>query len=711
MSQPTLSILDDFPPVSPETWREVVEKDLNGAPFEKKLVTHTYEGINIQPVYSSADYDGSSDPSGLPGMPDQTRGSELIGNAICGWDVRQEHLHPDPAANNKPILTDLERGVTSIHLRADVASRQGHDASNAKAAEFVGRDGIMLYRLADYDAALQGVYLDLAGLGLEAGAAFVPAAAAIASLWKRRGIANDKARASFNADPLAVLARDGELPMSLEDALAAMAELAKWTSANYPKATSIRVGTGPLHHAGATAAQDIAFSMATGVCYMRAMIDRGMDINAAAKQLMFAYSVGTNCFLAISKLRAARKLWYRVLEASGADVSAQAHTGMTMQVRTSKRVMTQRDPWVNMLRNTATVFAGGIAGANIIIAEPFDSAQGLPSDFGRRIARNTQIILQEESNLTRVIDPAGGCWFIESLTNELAEKAWAIFQEIEKMGGMAEALTSGWVASQIDSAFDARLKNIATRKDPITGVSEFPNVFEKKVETPKPKLDELASSAKSQLAKAGRVGGKMAIDGSMMEASVEAAGNDATLSSIFAAIFEGSEPATMTPIAPHPYAAPFETLRDASDNYLAMTGQRPKVFLANIGPVAHFTARAGYAKNFFEAGGFEVVSDGSGYQGADRDDAQGAADKAAAAFADSEANIAVICSSDVIYPNYVPVVTKTLKQRGARTVILAGAPGENEQAFREAGVDRFIFIKCDVLGILQELLKEEGVLA
>ena len=700
----TMSLLEDFDPVSYDQWRAIVEGDLKGVPFEKKLVSHTYEGIDIQPVYSQRDWDNTNDASGYPGFKPRTRGADPMGLAACGWDVRQEHADPDLVKSNEHILDDLQRGATSLQLRFDAASRDGYDPDDPAAEALVGRDGLAVYSLNDLDALLDTVRLGAIAIGLEAGGTALPMAATLTALWDKRDVARDRVYASLNTDPLAVLARTGDLPTSIDTAMSHLGELAVFCNKELPKVRAVRVGTGPYHHAGATAAQDLGLSMATAFQYLKAMTDAGLSVDEAAKQITFAYSLGCNFFLAIAKLRAARKLWTRLLEACGAEDAAGVGS-MQMHVRTSKRVLTARDPWVNLLRNTVTTFAGAIGGAQVITSEPFDKAIGLPDAFSRRIARNTQVILQEESHLAKVIDPAGGCYFIENLTDELAEKGWAELQKIEEQGGMAAALSQGYVHEQIDSAFKGRLENIAKRKDPVTGVSEFPNLSEKPVEKQVPDFEKVREAATQRNARANRsveIKGTPGT-GEVMASLVEAAKSGATVAAMARAIWGDEQPTSITPLHPHPYAQPFEALRDASDSYLAMTGQRPRVFLANLGPIAHHTARAGYARNFFEAGGFEVMTN-KGFQGDD------AADQAAAAFADSGANIAVICSSDKLYPEMVPAAAPKLHAAGARTVVLAGHPGENEATYREAGVDRFIFMKCDVLATLRELLDEEGVL-
>ncbi len=695
------SIKDEFPPVDYERWRDAAEAMLKGAAFEQKLVTHTYEGIDLQPIYTQQDATGD-DAEGFPGLAPFVRGSTPLGAVTTGWDIRQEHAHPDPKVANRAILEDLQGGVTSILLRLDLAARYGLDADAAAATDLAGRNGITAYLIDDFDAVLSDVDLNLIGLALDAGAAFLPAAAMLIALWNRRGCDPDQVVGWLNADPLGVLARDGRLHMKAEDALAQMAELAKFTHQQLPNVRAVRVDVSPYHHGGATAAQDIAFAVATGVEYLRALTGAGLGIEAAAGQIAFDFSVGTHHFLSIAKLRAARRLWSRVVEVSGGTAAAGV---MRINARTSNRVLTQRDPYVNLLRNTVGVFAAGIGGADGITSVPFDHMVGLSDKFSRRVARNTVLILQEEAHLHRVLDPAGGSWCLDRLTDQVAEKAWEIFQQVEGEGGMLSALSSGWVAQQIDSAFAPRAKDIARRKQGITGVSEFPDVAEERLAHEPPDPTELRRTASERLLSTRREietlkNFSLATAEAQVQMAIEAASDGATIGQIAAALGGHDTETEIKPIEPHLFAEPFEELRDASDDWQAQTGSRPQVFLANMGPVAHHTARATYSKNFFEAGGFEVISN-DGFA-----DATGAVD----AFKESGASIAVICSSDKLYPDFVPEAASKLKAAGAKTVVLAGYPGDNKSAWEEAGVDRFIFIKCDVLAILRDLLSEQGVL-
>jgi methylmalonyl-CoA mutase len=302
----TFALGDDFPPVDYDAWRATVDADLKGAPFEKKLIAHTYEGIDILPLYTE---DEHQHDSGMPGLAPFTRGAHPLGQASRGWDLRQEHAHPDLDVSNHAILDDLARGVSSIQLRLDAAARRGFDGDDPRALELASHDGVGAYTLRDFGQCPPGVMLEIAPIGLEAGAAFLPAAAQLAALWDERGVDPATAVGAFNADPLSILARDGMLPASLQTMLADAARLAAWTHERYPQVSSIRVGTAPQHHAGATSAQDLAFAMASGVEYLRALQGAGLSVDDASRQMVFSFGVGTHFFLAIAKLRAARTLW------------------------------------------------------------------------------------------------------------------------------------------------------------------------------------------------------------------------------------------------------------------------------------------------------------------------------------------------------------------------------------------------------------------
>ncbi len=660
-----LSLAAEFPPAAHDKWLKLVEKVLNGAPFDKKLVSRTYDGIALQPLYTQADWKADGDASGLPGGAPFTRGGHALGTSVGGWDVRQCHAHPDPAAANAEILQDLERGVTSIILKLDPT----------------GANGIAVRTLADLDRVLKDVLLDLAPVVLDCAGPPVPYIALLIALLEKRGIKPDAFAGNFGLDGFAGIATRGKLTAPLETGLARIADVACYVSKNWPKARAININAVVYHSAGAADAQELGCALASGVEYLRAMTNAGLGIDAACKQIAFNTAVDADMFLSIVKIRALRKLWARVTEACGAALENRT---APIAACTAPRMMSKRDPWVNMLRTTVACFAAGVAGADAVTVLPFSNAIGLPDDLARRVARNTQVVLQEESNVARVVDPAGGAWMFEKLTDDLAEKAWAFFQEIEKQGGMAKAMMSGFVAGKIAATHAERAKNIAKRKDAVTGVSEFPNI----TETPVAPVQ--ATAPKGNDKPEGTVNLAAPAAGAMIESLVKAARGGANVAAMSAPLPQG-DAVGITPLPKVRLAEDFESLRDAGDAFKTTYGQRPKIFLANVGSVAQFTGRATFAKNFFEAGGIEAVFGAGG------------TDTAAIVkdFKSSAASFAVVCSTDTVYGERAAEVGKALKDAGAAVVYLAGRPSaELEPALKTAGFDEFIFVGCDAKAVL-----------
>lgn len=611
-----LSLAAEFPAPAHEHWQHLVEgvlrksgKEAAGPAAEEALSTTVEDGLITRPLYTSRD---SAPDAGYPGFAPFTRGSKAGGNAAGGWDVRQRHTLPDPARLNEALLADLENGVTSLWLTVG------------------GAAGVPVSGLA---RALDGVFLDLAPVVLDAGGETDAAATELLRICAERGIDPRSLRGNLGADPFGQAARSGAEP----DPSAAV-HWARRCAREFPGLRALAVDALPYHEAGGSAAEELGASLATGVALLRALTEAGLSIEEACGQLEFRYAATADQFLTIAKLRAARRLWSRVAEVCGAaGAGAQRQHAVTSSV-----MMTRRDPWVNMLRTTLACLGAGVGGADSVTVLPFDHALGLPDAFARRIARNTSTILLEESHLARVIDPAGGSWYVERLTAELADAAWSFFQEIERSGGQAAALGSGLIGERLAATWAARSKDLARRKEPITGVSEFPQLAERPVER---------------------------------------------------------EPAPHGPAAA-PGALPrvrrdeaFEALRARSDAHLAATGQRPKVFLAALGPAAAHTARASFAANLFQAGGIEPVHDPVSVD----------ATTAAGAFGASGATVACLCSSDALYAEQAEAVAGALRSAGAERVFLAGRPGEH------ASVDEYVFAGSDVVTVLSSLLDRMDV--
>lgn len=673
MSPQDLKLGAEFSESNRADWEALAQKALGETPLDR-LKSRTYDGLEIQPLYLAEDWPADRDPSGFPGQAPFTRGASAAGTR-AGWGLEPEVAHTDPARANEVILEELQKGATGIVLR--IATD--------------GRSGVSVGSLEDMDRTLKGVLADVAPVRLKAGGGFMAAAAMMAAVWQRRGAEPGAVLGSFGADPLGSWAEAGDLRGGAETAIEAATALARHTQATWPGVTALGVDTGVYHGGGATEAQELGCALATGLAYVKALVLAGMSVDHACRQIEFTLVADENFFGTIAKMRAARMVWARLAESCGASEGARA---MRLRATTAGRMMTRRDPWVNMLRTTSACFAAGVAGAEAVTVLPYNAALGLPDGFGRRIARNTQIILQEESSLNRVIDPAGGSWYVENLTELLAEAGWREFQAIEVEGGMAEALRSGKLQKRIAAAATSREKNIAKRKDAITGVSEFPYIQEAPVEIEN--VDAPALSVEDGLRPVqAHADSLTALDvAAWIKAAAAGAGTEALLGTL------GDAAGTIRPVERRRLAESFEALRDASDAALEKAGKRPQVFLANMGRVAQHTARAMFAKNFYEAGGIEALSN----------DGFSSPEAAAEGFENSGARLAVICGSDPQYEDSGEAMAMALKAAGAERVILAGRPGEREAALREAGVDEFIFMGCDVLGSLRAALTQLGVM-
>jgi len=523
MSVPTDSFppAGEFPAATREAWLGLVAGVLAkaGRPGDADpvaaLTGSTYDGIPLLPLYTAADLPDTG--SGRPGSAPYLRGATADGPTVAGWDVRQRHADPDPARLRSALLDDLESGVTSLWL-------------------VLGDAGLPV---ADLPAALDGVYVDLAPVALDAGAQTRQAADAFLALVADRELAPGEVAGSLGADPVGLRARTG--------APADLALLGELAGRGVPHLRVATVDATVYHDAGAADGTELAVGTAVGASYLRALTGAGLGLDEALDAVEFRFAVTADQFASIAKLRAARQLWGRVAELCGARPDRR---GQRQHAVTSAAMMTRRDPWVNMLRTTVACFAAAVGGADAVTVLPFDAALGLPDGLARRIARNTQSILHDESSLGRVVDAAGGSWYVEALTDQLAGKAWETFTAIERAGGALAALDSGMIPELIAATRSARAEDVAHRRAPLTGVTEFALP------------DEPAVPRRSAPA-----------------------------------------PLSGGPLPPVRWAAEAERLRDAVE----AVEPRPAVFLAALGPPAVHGTRLGFARTLFAAGGLHVV--------------------------------------------------------------------------------------------------------
>lgn len=643
MADDILSLSSEFETASEADWLAAVEKALKGKGADT-LVKSRPGDPDIRPLYRETDFPSATDPLGQPGAAPFLRGPAAERDAFLPWDIRQAFTHPDPAATNAEILRDLERGVSSIELKLDCTGETGVSITDAE-------------RLA---TALEGVDASIAAIALDHGGGTGARSASLLAIWAESQAEPKAQKLAFNIDPLGALQRTGEIENGLDNAFRRCAGLTETLALRFPLSTCLRVDARPVHEAGGSRAQELGALIAHGVDTLRRLDALGVSPELAARQMLFTLAVDANYGVEAAKLRAARRLWARCLEALGIEGEP-----MKLQAVTSARMLTRYDAWVNMLRGTGACFGSAIGGADVITVRPFNEALGVPDELGRRVARNTQIIAMEESNLGKVADPVGGAWFVETLGEEMAEAAWAEFQAIEGEGGYGASLMEDAFQHRVAEVRAARMKDIAKRKIEITGVSAFPLLDE--VEAP---VAEVAFSE----------GG----DG------VDAGALNTLLPSLAQAEAEDSLAEPFTPVR---LAEPFERLRDHALKAEAKTGKRPAIFLATLGPLAEHTARADFARNFFAAGGIEAKT-----APVPPESPAGLV----AAWKASGARLAVLCGSDARYGEEAEAAAKALKEAGVQRLYLAGR-------HEAEGVDSHIYVGADVVAALELAHAELGI--
>ena len=720
----------DFPPVPDDEWRAAALKAAK-APDDAPTRSVTEDGIEVEWLYTREDA-LAPDPGGVPGRAPFVRGTNGgTREDETPWEIRQLQAHPDRRAANAAILEELEGGATAVELRPDRAARGGFAPGSDAFAATRGVDGTMVSTVDDLETVLDGVHLDLAPVAVDGGAQAVATGALLLALLRRRGIADAEATGSLRIDPIGTLAAEGALPEDPEAAVATAGRIAAQVADAFPHVRALAVDTRAYVNAGATPVRELAAAITTGVAYLRAAEAAGLDPARAAAQIEFTLTVGTNQFGEIAKLRAFRRLWARVLELSGVPEEGRRSF---LAARTSDRMLAGIDPWSNMLRATTAGFAAAVGGAEGLTVTPFDTVvanavgAAAPGGLGRRIARNTQLVLQEESALRRVADPAGGSWYVEALTDATAREAWARVQEIEAAGGALAVLTAGTVAEDLAAQADRRRDELARRKREMTGVNVFPLLADDGVHPEPVDRAVLVATENDRLAERGPIA----------ECDASAAGGEDRLldrmigfAEAGARVDELAVLAGWGPVEDHDAtglptrrdAEPFEQLRAAAagvpadraadaaavtggdegapgDDDLAtvegvsgaeVTDDGPRVFLAGLGPLAAHAAQATWAQNFFGVGGLATI------QSDPIDDPATAGELLRA----DGAVLAAVAGGPKAEDDALSAAIASLKDAGAQVVYLVGGNDEKAQAL---GADRGVKQGVDLIEILGDAL-------
>jgi methylmalonyl-CoA mutase len=673
--------MNAFPPVTKSDWLIKVEADLKGASFAG-LRSTIPGGLTLEPLYTAEDVEGLSAP-GCPGVYPYLRGASPLG----GWVIRQEYDDPRPSVCKEMIQQDLERGVQALGVRLGP------------------RHGCRVLTIDELDVLLGSVDLTHTSIWVDGGSDALAVASGLLALAQRREVAYAALSGGLCVDPVGLLAGNGRIQGGLRARFAELRDLGSWCSSNAPGLRAANVSSDPYDGGGASTVQELAYTIATGLEYLRQLTEGGMSVDAAARQIGFSYAVSSDFFTQVAKLRAARWLWAKVVTTAGGGPDAAA---MQMHCRTSRSTKTQRDPWVNMLRVTAECTAAILGGAQSVATLPFDCAIGPADELAQRVARNTQVVLREESHLGEVADPAAGSWFVEQLTDDLARAAWDELRSIEAGGGVVAALGSGKLVDAVGEVADARKKQLAKRETPVVGVSEFPNLHEEAVDRDPVSAEEIQLMLKASvdlldlgahrdrlLALVQTVNDPKREPGALTDACLAATMGGADMYSVATVLQHGQPDFHVEPIPQWRETEFWEQLRDRSDRH----STRPVAFFANLGSIPSHMPRSTWTQNLLAAVGIDAVTS----DGFDDMDALTAAWKA------SSASLAVICGSDEDYETLLEPAVGALKTAGCPVLLVAGRPRERETALREAGVSDFVFVGADVLGVMSLVLDSIGV--
>ncbi len=577
-------LFNEFPPISTEKWEEVINKDLKGADYEKKLVWRTIEGFNVKPYYRAEDLENIDYLNSNPAQFPFTRGKQADANE---WEVRQDITEKDPVKANAYALDAVKRGATAVGFCGKAVQDDEAMATMLK--------GLSLNTIA--------IHFNCSPNAMATLKSFVAAA-------RKQGFDATQLRGTINFDPFKYALKHGQFKLGEAADMDYAAGLVNYAAAELPNFRVLGVNGSLLNNAGSNIVQELGFSLAAANELMAKLTERGCDATHVARSIAFNFATGGNYFMEIAKIRAARLTWSKIVEQykPSCDCAYKAYIHTTSSTW-NKSIF---DPYVNILRTTTETMSSAIAGADSISVLPFDTTFKEADDFSYRIARNQQLLLKEESYLDKIVDPAAGSYYIENLTNSIAQYAWEHFLAIEDKGGFAAAIKAGYVQDEIAKTAQQRDMDIATRKTTILGTNQYPNLTE------------------------------------TMESKIEA-------KECHSCCQQKGDEVKILPT--YRGAETFERLRLATEQ----SGMKPKVFMLTYGNLAMRRARSGFATNFFGVAGYEII-DNNGFK---------AVEEGVDAALKANADIVVLCSSDDEYAEITENACKLLKGK-EKSIVLAG---------------------------------------
>ncbi len=605
-------LFGEFPPISTADWESKINEDLKGADYSK-LIWKTIEGLHLKPYYRAEDLKALPFISSLPGEFPFVRGASAADN---NWLIRQDISKRNAALANATAVSALGKGVESVGFNASEVETNHHVAT----------------LLEGIDAAITPVH-------------FFSSKNYVSLFEILKGLLTSDAKGSLNFDPFGYLVLYGKFYLGLEQNLEEAISLIEMAENKLQQFKVIAVNGQHYHNAGASLVQELAFALAQGNDYIYLLSQKGFEVDRIAPKMQFNFGVGSNYFMEIARLRAARLLWAKIVEQYKPKVATSSV--MAINAKTSSWNKSIYDPYTNILRSATEVMSASIGGANSIVVNPFDSTYKKPDDFSERIARNQQIILKLESYFDKVVDPSAGSYYIENLTKSIADEAWGLFLEVEERGGFVEAVKSGFIKYEVEKTCQKRDMDIALRRQVFVGVNQYPNLEERMLDKMEPvaKLNALAGLRSYR--------GPQAL----------------------------------------------EALRLAVENHEKKGFEIPEVFLFTYGNLAMRKARAGFTTNFFGVAGYKLI-DNPGFASID--------DGVKAAI-DSKASIVVLCSSDEEYAEMAPAATAIKKKMPNTKVVVAGNPKEIVEQLNAAGVDGYVHLRTNLLESLADFNEALGI--
>jgi methylmalonyl-CoA mutase len=701
-------------------WQAAAAKEVKG----KDLTWHTPEGIDVKPLYTAEDV-ADIEP-GLPGFAPFTRGVRASMYAGRPWTIRQYAGFSTAEASNAFYRRNLAAGQKGLSVAFDLATHRGYDSDHPRVTGDVGKAGVAIDTIDDMKILFDGIPLDKMSVSMTMNGAVIPILAFFIVAGEEQGVSQAQLDGTIQNDILKEFMVRNTYIYPPEPSMRIISDIIGYTSKNMPKFNSISISGYHMQEAGATQLQELAFTIADGREYAKAAMASGLDLDAFAGRLSFFFAIGMNFFMEVAKLRAARKLWHRVMTDLGAK--DERSKMLRTHCQTSGVSLTEQDPYNNVIRTTIEAMAAMLGGTQSLHTNALDEAIALPTDFSARIARNTQIVIQEETGMTRVVDPLGGSYYVESLTQELYEKAWEIIERVEADGGMAKAVAHGWPKAMIEEASAARAARVDKGEDVIVGVNKYKLAQEDEIDI----LDvdnhavREAQIARINKVKAGRDEARCqaALDAlregargnaNLLGLAVEAARARATLGEISLAMEDvfgryGTNPTPVSGIygGAHQSDRKWQALLDGVGSIAQRKGRQPRLLVAKMGQDGHDRG-ANLVSSAFGDLGFEVVP-GPLFQ-----TPKEAADLAIK----SDVDVVGASSLAAGHKTLIPELIGHLRDAGRSDIkVVAGGviPAQDYQFLRDAGVQgifgpgtNLVAAAGEVLQLLGHNLPPEGL--